>query len=70
VTCEKWRPLVTLRGVCACGQMLVQHAPEVQADALRDERRKVGTRNATATAISANAAERKPFLTFLEGKQP
>jgi hypothetical protein len=37
VTCEKWRPLVALQGVCACGQRLVQHAPEVQAEALREQ---------------------------------
>jgi hypothetical protein len=67
VTCEKWRPLIALQGVCECGQRFTQHAPEVQAEALRNERRKVGTRNATATAISANAAERTPFLSFLGG---
>jgi hypothetical protein len=68
VTCDKWRPLVTLQGVCACGQRFTQHAPEVQAETLRDQRRKLGTKNATATAISANAAERKPFLSFLWGQ--
>jgi hypothetical protein len=68
VICDKWRPLIALQGVCACGLWFSQHAPEVQTEALRDARRKLGTRNATATAISANAAQRKPFLSFLGGK--
>lgn len=66
MTCDKWRPS---NGVCMCGLKLNEHPPEVQLQVRLKGNSNRGTKSATATAISANAAARKPFLSFLGGSE-